>query len=501
VRPFARSCGPRGRPAHAAACALLIGLGLPSCARHTPPDKQAAAPSLPEVTAKGASEAPAPSSFPADVVLTAQSSADGTSAEGGVIKRDQALHSESGETRLGWPADKELKGVYAHVGMLGSSAFPRLLDRIAKSGMNAVVVDAKDYSGWLTYPSSIPIAAQTRASSHAVVSSLPELVHSAHQLGIRVLLRVACFHDAWMASHRRDLAIHGVAEWLDPNNTAAQDYLLSIVDETLAAGVDEMQLDYVRYPTENIGQADFGLGRRKTTDVIAGFVQRVHEHTMALGVPLSIDIFGVVAWQRSVDVFATGQDLVRLGAIVEAVSPMVYPSHFSDGFNGYATPGEHPEVVAFGTKQAIEVLKKAGSHAVVRPWIQAFPWHAPGYDTSYVGREIAQARAAEGIGWLAWNAGGYYAEVWAASSMDTKARCRQFDHAPDGTPAVGGVVKHDDRTPAEGGVVKHDDRTPAEGGAVRHDDRTSAHSGVVNSDERGVVTRAEPEACRPTAVQ
>ena len=486
MRPVAGFRGPRGQPAHAAACALLIGLGLPSCARHTPPDKQAAAPALPEGTAKGAPEAPAPSRVAADVVLTVPSSADGTSAEGGVVKRDgtsteggvvkrdatsaeggvvkleQALHSESGETRLGWPPDKELKGVYAHVGMLGSATFSRLLDRIAKSGMNAVVVDAKDYSGWLTYPSSIPLAAQTRASSHAVVSSLPELVHSAHQLGIRVLLRVACFHDAWMASHRRDLAVHGVAEWLDPNNTAAQDYLLSIVDETLAAGVDEMQLDYVRYPTENIGQADFGLGRKKTTDVIAGFVQRVHEHTAAVGVPLSIDIFGVVAWQRSVDVFATGQDLVRLGALVEAISPMVYPSHFSDGFNGYATPGEHPEVVAFGTKQAIEVLKRSGSHAVVRPWIQAFPWHAPGYDTSYVGREIAQARAAEGVGWLAWNAGGYYAEVWAASSMDTKARCRQLDHAPDGTPA---------------------------------------HGGVVNSDERGVVTRAGPETCRPTAVQ
>jgi hypothetical protein len=214
-----------------------------------------------------------------------------------------------------------------------------------------------------------------------------------------------------------------MGDWIDPNNQGVQDYLLAVVDETLAAGVDEIQLDYVRYPTEGIGHADFALGDRKTTDVIAGFVGRVHEHTHAAGVPLSLDVFGVVAWQRAVDVKATGQDLTKLGAVVEAVSPMVYPSHFQVGFNGYAVPGAHPEVVAFGTKQAVDVLAKAGSHAVVRPWIQTFPWHAPGYDASYVLREIAQARAAKGIGWLGWNVGGYYGEAMAAS-WQTRAQAK-----------------------------------------------------------------------------
>jgi hypothetical protein len=206
-----------------------------------------------------------------------------------------------------------------------------------------------------------------------------------------------------------------MGEWLDPNNVAAQDYLLAIVDETLATGVDEIELDYVRYPTEGIAHADFALRGTKTTEVIAGFVERVHELTREAGVPLSLDLFGVVAWQRAVDVRATGQDLARLGPLVEAISPMVYPSHFREGFNGYADPGAHPEVVAFGTKQAEVVLRKSGSTAVVRPWIQAFPWHAAGYSSTYVAQEIAQARAARGVGWLAWNAGGYYNEVFAAA--------------------------------------------------------------------------------------
>jgi hypothetical protein len=323
----------------------------------------------------------------------------------------------SAEPRLGWPDDGTIDGVYAQIGMIGQPWFPKFLDHLAAAGMNAVVVDGKDYSGWLTYPSEIPLAEETRSASHAVLKSLTALVHEAHERGIRVLLRVTCFHDPWMAAHRPDLAIKGMSDWLDPHNPATQDYILAVVDETLATGVDEIQLDYVRYPTENIQHADFGLSGTSTIDVISGFVGRVHEETLQADVPLALDVFGVVAWQRSVDVRATGQDLARLGQVVEVLSPMVYPSHFREGFNGYTEPGAHPEVVAFGTKQAEGVLRRTGSTAVVRPWIQAFPWHAPGYSSEYVAQEIAQARAAHGNGWLAWNAGGYYSEVFAAASQ------------------------------------------------------------------------------------
>lgn len=319
------------------------------------------------------------------------------------------------EPRLGWPEDKQMSGVYAHIGMLNQPWFPSFLGRIAKNGMNAVVLDGKDYTGWVTYPSAIPLVAETHAGSHAVVKSLEALVHEAHERDVRVVMRIACFHDPWTAEHRRDLAIKGVSDWLDPQNTEVQDYIIALVDETLAAGVDEIQLDYVRYPTEHLRNADFALSGKSTMDVITGFVSRVHEHTQKAGVPLSLDVFGVVAWQRSVDVRATGQDIARLGAIVEVLSPMIYPSHFQAGFNGYQDPGAHPDVVLYGTKQAEAALKKAGDKAIVRPWIQAFPWHAPDYSSTYVLQEIEDAHIAGGTGWLAWNAGGYYGEVFAAS--------------------------------------------------------------------------------------
>jgi hypothetical protein len=319
------------------------------------------------------------------------------------------------EPRLGWPEDKRMMGVYAPIEMVWKPSFPGFLDRVAKNGMNAIVLDGKDYSGWIMYPSAVPLVGETKAAHPVMKDGLEAMVHTAHARDLRVIMRVACFHDPWTSQRRHDLAIKGMSDWLDPNNTDAQDYIISIVEETLAAGVDEIQLDYVRYPTENINKANFALGGKSTMDVITGFVQRVHEKTQAAGVPLALDVFGVVAWQRAVDVRATGQDISRLGAIVEVLSPMIYPSHFQAGFNGYSEPGDHPDVVYFGTKQAVSVLKKAGSTAIVRPWIQAFPWHAHTYSSTYVLQEIEDAHAAGGSGWLGWNAGGYYGEVFAAS--------------------------------------------------------------------------------------
>jgi len=334
-----------------------------------------------------------------------------------LAERHEASSHGSDEPRLGWPEGGQLAGLYANIEMIGSSSFTGFLDRIARTGMNAVVVDGKDYQGWLTYPSTLALANETHSQSHAMLHSLRDLVHGAHTRGVRVVLRIACFHDPWMAQHRPDLGLKGMTEWINPASVDVQDYLLAVVDETIPSGVDEIQLDYVRYPTDGSGNAEFRHNGTVTSEAITAFVKRVHERTQAAGVPLSIDVFGVVAWQRPVEVRATGQDLTKLGAYVEAVSPMVYPSHFEKGFNGFAQPGDHPVVVGLGTKQAVEVLRKAGSTAIVRSWIQGFPWRSPSYSPGYVSGEIEQAKAAGGVGWLAWNAGGYYNEVFVASSM------------------------------------------------------------------------------------
>ena len=172
-------------------------------------------------------------------------------------------------------------------------------------------------------------------------------------------MRVSCFHDEWMQHHKgKEMSIRGKwggvypIGWLDPSNEMAQKYLIDLAKEAMDAGVDEIELDYVRYPVIGIKNADFklaALGKTKP-EVIRDFVREVHAVTKARQVPLSLDIFGVVAGGKRIDIDMFGQDIALLGPECEALSPMVYPSHYDKGFMGFEIPGNHPELVGVGTK-------------------------------------------------------------------------------------------------------------------------------------------------------
>jgi hypothetical protein len=150
---------------------------------------------------------------------------------------------------------------------------------------------------------------------------------------------------------------------------------------------------------------------------MASLVGQVHDVPQHAGEPLSHDVFGIVAWGFDADVLSTGQDLTLLGPEIEALSPMVYPSHFSEGFNGYEVPGAHADIVGIGTRKAIEAMKEKAPKVVVRPWVQAFPYRSPGYGSGYIADQIASSAHNGGVGWLAWNSGGEYAATFGATAM------------------------------------------------------------------------------------
>src|SRR5262249_27340869 len=158
-----------------------------------------------------------------------------------------------------------------------------------------------------------------------------------------------------------------------PSNEGAQNYVIDLAKEAMDSGADEIQLDYVRYPVLGVGGADFHLKERnlRKVEVIRDFVRRVHEVTHARGVPLSLDVFGVIAFGKRIDIDALGQDPPLLAPECEILSPMVYPSHYDKGFMGWETPGDHPEIVGMGTKMMIEQIERAGvkGGAKIRPWL------------------------------------------------------------------------------------------------------------------------------------
>ncbi len=324
------------------------------------------------------------------------------------------------EERLAWPEDKALRAIYLG-GRDALGTWEWTLDHLKARGMNAVILDGKAYMGEITYPSKVDVAVKTKAIAGAPIEDLARTIRFAHQRGVRVIMRISCFHDPWSAERAPELSIKGYwggpypVGWLDPGDERAQKYITDLVEEEIALGADEINLDYVRYPVQGgLGNADFHLkdtGRTRIS-VITDFVKKVHAITQAHHVPLSADIFGVTATGTREEIEALGQDIALLSPNTEALMPMVYPSHYAKGFYGFAEPGNHPEIIAIGTKGAVETA--VTGHAVIRPWLQAFNWNSPEYSPKYLARETVEAKNGGGRGWAMWNPGGHYDDAWAA---------------------------------------------------------------------------------------
>jgi hypothetical protein len=330
-------------------------------------------------------------------------------------------YKEPNEDRLGWPEGKAMRGVFLTGLMAGRQWIPTL-DRLAARGLNAVVLDGKDYMGPVNYPTKAKVALETDAAKNILIPNLARTIRFAHARGVRVILRLPCFHDPWAQKRAPRLSVMGnwgkpfPLGWLDPTNPEAQAYAIELATEMADSGADEIQLDYVRFPVQGplksavLPPAKAGERSR----IIREFVKRVAGVVHPKGVKLSLDIFGVASTGQQEDIEALGQEIGIMSAEADAISPMVYPSHYDSGFYGFKDPANHPEIIGIGTRAAVEKLKHAkNTLTVVRPWLQAFSWRTPAYGAKYIADEIKSAEA-NGTGWLLWDPGCGYGAAWAA---------------------------------------------------------------------------------------
>ena len=210
---------------------------------------------------------------------------------------------------------------------------------------------------------------------------------------------------------------NGKLVWTDTSNLKVQDYNLALANFVAASGADEIQFDYVRFPAEG-DQKDAQFAFMKShpewqrADVIADFLSRAYSELHPSGVLLSLDVFGVMAWQRSVDLNHTGQDITRMAKFCDVLSPMIYPSHFF-GMDGYKRPGDAPEHFISTSMQRFEKVTQ-GSGVVLRPWLQAFAWRTPTYSPQYIETQVKVAKNNGGVGFLFWNARNDYGRPFAA---------------------------------------------------------------------------------------
>lgn len=322
--------------------------------------------------------------------------------------------------RVPKPKTFDARGIYVTQTSAGTERVFTLVNQMKPHGLNTVVFDVKDMDGRLAYNSKVPLAMSTGASKGAIIRDVPKLVDRLHRQGVHVVARQALFHDAFLAQHAQRLALKsksgkpwrekGKLAWVDPNHPEVRAYNLGITKELLAMGVDEVQYDYIRFPAmgamKDIAYS-FDLKQTPKHAVITSYLKEAYQVVKPSGALLSLDVFGVVAWDEGVDVKHTGQRLEDLGKYADVISPMVYPSHFYPPFFGHKSPASEPYYfVNEGVKRTMK--KTAGTGIVVRPWLQAFKFMVRNYGPDYVATQIKANDDARGIGYLLWNAGNNY---------------------------------------------------------------------------------------------
>ncbi len=148
------------------------------------------------------------------------------------------------------------------------------------------------------------------------------------------------------------------------------------------------------------------------TDVITAFLKKAYAEIHPTGALFSLDVFGVMAWQRQVDLAHTGQDIVGMAHYCDILSPMIYPSHFF-GMDNIAHPGDEPAHFIGESMDRFELITK-GSGVVIRPWLQAFHWRTKTYSPEYIKVQVETAKEKGGIGFLFWNAANDYSKPYEA---------------------------------------------------------------------------------------
>jgi hypothetical protein len=333
--------------------------------------------------------------------------------------------------------DFEVRAVYLTGAMAASPRGLHIIQRWREVGGNAVVFDIKDSDGIVNIPFDNPLNSGARRPA---IRNLPKLARYLHSMDMHSIARIAIFRDERLVVAHPELAVqsrrsgqpwreNGKLVWTDPSNPKVQQFDVDLAMAAANSGVDEIQFDYVRFPAEGDQKdAQFHFQSQhpqwQRSDVITDFLHTAYARIHPTGVLLSLDVFGIMAWQRPVDLAHTGQDIPAMAHNCDVLSPMIYPSHFF-GMDGYAHPGDAPDHF-IGESMAKFQKITDGSGVVLRPWLQAFAWRTHSYSSDYIVEQVKVARAEGGNGFLFWNARNDYAKPLVAMTVMSATHGRYF---------------------------------------------------------------------------
>lgn len=309
------------------------------------------------------------------------------------------------------------KAIYASIPAVRRN-LKGLVSTVKQCGFNALVIDMKDDWGNLYFPTRNRVAKEINSARRPL--NIQGILRSLHENGIYAIARMVVFKDkrlydaynhkyAIINAETKEPWQEGDREyWVDPHARFIHDYTLDLARELQEIGFDEIQFDYIRFPSDGpIHLCRYTFREHRDaykSEILSDFLYRAKT---SLKIPISTDIYGFNSWYHFGN--SIGQDMEAFSRIADVICPMVYPSHFGSRFYSWEPEVTRPYLIVHdGGVRAHKLLQHT---AVIRPYLQAFNLLSPTWGPDYIKMQVDGAEKSGCSGFTFWNAKGYYGTV------------------------------------------------------------------------------------------
>ncbi len=328
-----------------------------------------------------------------------------------------------------------VKAVYMTSWVGGTASIrERLINLVDTTEANAVVIDIKDATGKVAFTlDSEPF--KSLESTDNRIPNITELIDRLHDKDIYVIGRIAVFQDPYLikkwpseavkqkTDQTKPWADHKGIGWFDAGSQKVWDYVIALAEESYAVGFDEINFDYIRFPSDgDMQNIYFPISEGKSKpEVLESFFSYASDklRTGERPIVLSADLFGMVA--TNTDDLGIGQVLEKAAPHFDFIDPMVYPSHFPNGWNGFKNPADNPyDVIKITMDKAGDRMEAMGQpRTKIRPWLQDFNLGAT-YTADMVRAQMTATYDAGLTSWLMWDPRNNYTKAAFAPEQGKK---------------------------------------------------------------------------------
>jgi hypothetical protein len=326
------------------------------------------------------------------------------------------LVADKDDVKVALPPKTVRAAYLTYYGVADKVIRERVLELVARTELNAVVIDIKGDRGLIPYRTQVPLALEAGAQGPVIIKEFEGFIAALKARGIYTIARIVTFKDNVLAQHKPEWSVidtrtgkpwidNEKLAWVDPFREEVWDYAIAVAKEAVSKGFDEVQFDYVRFPTDGkLSAARYSQPNNAQTRLpaIAAFLGKARRELAPMGAFVGADVFGYTAFnENDTDI---GQRVEELSVHLDYICPMVYPSGYHRGIPGVRNPVAQPYEIV---KESVRLTRKrVAGGVVVRPWLQDFRDYA--FDRRIFGvpeikAQLKGAKDGGAVGYMLWN--------------------------------------------------------------------------------------------------